>query len=208
MNSLTRFTDLARQGVIALLACGLLISGCTQAMNVNGTTRQHFDPTVIFRPSESEQILSCVQKMRGMKKEEAAELLRKAASKKYDKGDRRQLHYICLTLLQSASYKQFTDGMATLKQYIDASPDSHPDLQGLLYLLERLDQAIISRWSARKTLKKEKQRLQAEIDELMGRLQQANAKIDELSDQLNKLKNIEKIISDREQHDAGSISYE
>ncbi len=208
MSPLKNHTYRQGKGLTLLFICLLLLSGCTAVIDGNGSSRQHFDPTVIFRPSEAERILSCLQEMRNLKKEEAADLLSRAARKKYDKGDREQLHYVCLTLLQSATYKQYTDGMATLKQYIDASPDTHPDLQGLLHLLERFDQAIISRWSARKALSKEKQRLQADIEELTGRLKQANAKIDELSDQLNKLKNIEKIISDREQHDPGSISYE
>ncbi len=207
MNSGKKHTRKKTRLFMTLVA-GFLLTGCTQVMNLKGSSIRHFDPTVVFRPAEAENILSCLQEKRGAKPEEVEKYLKAASGKTYTNNDQDRLLYICLTLHQAATYKQFTDGMATLKQYIDTSPDNHPDLQGLLYILERFDQARISRWSARKTLGKEKKRMGADNEELRELLKQANTKIDELNDQITKLKNIEKIISDREQHDTGTLSYE
>lgn len=105
--------------------------------------------------------------------------------------DRDILNFLCLSLNEKADYVQFKHGTLILEQYLDDHPHSGRDLQGFRYLVNRLDSAIVNKWSSWKTLLNDKKALKAEIES-------QQARIDELQQQIEKLKKIEDIIESRE----------
>jgi DNA repair exonuclease SbcCD ATPase subunit len=141
--------------------------------------------------------------------------------------DQDKLRFICLSLHAYADYQQFKEGTKVLEQYIAEHPNSPDDILGFQILVNRLDVAMMTKWSAWKSLledKKElmaeveslqkkleqdqvlieelqiedKKELMAEVDSLQEKLEQDQVLIKELQTQIEQLKNIENIIKSRE----------
>ena len=123
-----------------------------------------------------------------------------------------KLRFICLSLHAKADYKQFKQGANNLEQYIAEHPDSSGDIQGLKILVDRLDNEIMSKWSAWKSLLEEKDELKVKVESSRGKIEQNQilmedlqrqheqdqVLIEELQTQVEQLKNIENIIKKRE----------
>ena len=123
-----------------------------------------------------------------------------------------QLHFICLSINEKADYKQFKHGMKVLDQYFEDYPESGDDMQGFRFLVDRLDEEILNRWSAWKSLLNDKKELNVEVASLEARIESLlndkkelnvevaslEARIEELIKQIEQLKNIENIIKSRE----------
>ncbi len=176
----------------------LILSGCAEfgrnRIEAGGT----MDPTVVFRPTDCSYVLSCLSDLKSVRGKEF-DLHFNAAEKRLASGDDKdKLRLICLALNRRADYKQFKKGMEVLGQYIEDHPESGQDLQGLKSLVDRLDQAKINRWIARKKLLDRQDELETENEHLKSELAQAQVKIRELQNQIEQLKNIENIIKNRE----------
>lgn len=152
---------------------------------------RQFEPIVVYPSFTSNYLLSCLNDMRTLSRKEFDSEFELAEvgleyGRKLDK-----LRFICLTINDKADYKQFKHGMKVLEQYFADNPDSGEEMEGFRYLVDRLDEEILNRWSAWKSLLNDKKELKAEVVSL-------KARIEELSDQIEQLKNIENIIKSRE----------
>ncbi len=112
--------------------------------------------------------------------------------------DQNKLRFICLSLNEKADYKQFKQGRKVLQQYYEDHPDSGADMQGIQILVDRLDEEIINRWNAWKSLLNDKKELKADQKELKAKIESLNITVEEQQKQIEQLKNIENIIKSRE----------
>jgi hypothetical protein len=183
---------------LMLVVILLLIGGCVQVGQDNGFPPPTVSPTVVFVPSDSSYLLSCVSELQGLKQKDFDRYSVEAASRLEQGDDRDTLRFICLNLHHRADYKQFKRGEKLLRQYIEEHPDASNDMQGLLVLSVRLEQAMVNRWTDRKKLLDEGDELAAQVETLQLQTKQDQERIQELQSQIDQLKNIENIIKNRE----------
>ena len=191
--------------ICCLIGVGLLLSGCVAIHRQTRDQGQDILPTVVFHSSPGASILSCLQETASLHSREFNEYFQQTEARLSNGRDEDALRLICLSLHPKASYRQFKQGEEVLRSYIKTHPDNREELQGLLALVERLDQAKVARWSNRKKLLDEKEELEAEVASLQERVdvllrehEQDMVKIQELRNQIEQLKNIENIIKNRE----------
>ena len=97
-----------------------------------------------------------------------------------------------------ADDKQIKQGDKLFKRYIEEHPDSSDDMQGLLVLFDRLEQAKVNSSMDLKKLLDERDELAAQVETLQVQAKQDQERIQELQSQIDQLKNIESIIKNRE----------
>ncbi len=188
-----------------LLCLAFLLNGCVALHRQMSEQGARVMPTVVFHATPGASILSCLQETASLRSREFNEYFHDARSAMENGRDEDTLRLICLSLHNKASYRQFKQGEKALRKYIQVHPDNRKELQGLLALVGRLDQAKVARWSNRKKLLDEKEELEAEVASLQARVdillrehEQDMVKIQELRNQIEQLKNIENIIKNRE----------
>jgi DNA repair ATPase RecN len=198
------------------------LSGCAELNLPTGSSGMP-QPTLIFTKTAAGTLLACNQEADNLPSKEFKKLLkesRAALDKRAD--DEATLRFICLAIHPQADYGQFKKAMRTLEEFATRHPDDRQELEGLLALLKRLDRAKLSRWStnkkmidAQKQMLDEQQQmledrkaLEAEVAGLQEARQEDNRKIAELQHQIEQLKNIEKIIKNRDHFDPGTIGYD
>ncbi len=191
--------------IILLACCSVVFGGCVAMQRQAGELDNLLEPTVVFHSSDGSSILSCLNDIGTLRSREFNRYFRAAESGIKRGRDEDKLRFICLSLNDKASYRQFKEGVAMLKQYIKEHPDSREELSGLMGLVVRLDRAKVNRWSGRKKMLDEKEELEAEVASLQARVEallreheQDAIKIQELRNQIEQLKNIENIIKNRE----------
>lgn len=177
--------------------------GCSRH---NSYSPEYQTATIIFRPADSEAILSCLNtSYKSSRKDLKAAL--KTAKKQNDESPSvsNTLQLICLSLHPQAGYRQFNNGMQLLDQYIKDHPKSGAGLLGLQHLLQRINQERVARWQQSNKTSDEKEILGIENKELTERndrleqtIEQDQARIEELRQQIDQLKNIETIIKNRD----------
>ena len=178
---------------IILLSTG----GCVQPGYQSGAASS-VAPAVVFEPSESFYLLSCVDELQGLKRKDFVSYSSEVANK-FDQGSEDVLFkYICLSLLPRADYKQFKKGKKLLSQYVEEHPDSPGDLRGLLVLIRQLDKAYRGNFSGLNKIREERDRLAAKVTDLELEARQGQGQIQELQRQIDQLRNIENIIKNRE----------
>ncbi|MBM9538111.1 hypothetical protein [Desulfobulbus alkaliphilus] len=195
---------MSRWSVVVIGLVGCLVSGCVGLMPGSSLPDQP-GATVIFQPSETDMILSCLAEREGLTRNEMrAEYA--VIEEQVSGNDTDSIpHLICLSLHRQASYQQFKDGMEYLADLIDAKPDQAASLRGILILAQRIDREKISRWTLANRNLDEKEGLEAENRELLERNEalknnavQDQARITELQNQIEQLKDIENILKSRE----------
>ena len=191
--------------ICCLFAVCLLMSGCVALHRQAGEQGQAILPTVVFHSTPGASILSCLQETTSLRSREFNDYFQQTEAQLKNGRDENALRLICLSLHNKASYRQFKRGEEVLRTYIEGHPDNRKELQGLMALVGRLDQAKVARWSNRKKLLDEKEELEAEVASLQARVdtllrehEQDMVKIQELRNQIEQLKNIENIIKNRE----------
>ena len=191
--------------MVFLLGCVLLTNGCVAMNRQVGDQGQGVLPTVVFHSTPGASILSCLKDTAKMRSREFNNVFERAAAQMESGRDEDAIRLVCLSLHTKASYRQFKQGEKILQAYIKSHPDDQKELQGLMALVDRLDQAKVTRWSNRKKLLDEKDELEAEVVSLQARVdtllrehEQDRVKIQELRNQIEQLKNIENIIKNRE----------
>lgn len=172
-----------------LFLCSIsLLAGCVE---LRQDEWERLEPIVVVPSFNSNYLLSCLDDMKTIKREEFNVQFESAeADLKYGR-NLDKLRFICLSLNEKADYKQFTHGKEVLEQYLADHPDSGNDMKGLQILVHRLDEEILNRWSAWKSLLNDKKELKAEVESL-------KVKIETQQQQIEQLKNIENIIKSRE----------
>jgi hypothetical protein len=175
-----------------LLFCGIaFLGGCAEWRQNDWEGARLLEPVVVFPSFNSNYILSCLSDMQTLERKSFDVKFELAVAGLQHGRDLDKLRFICLSLNEKADYKQFKHGTKVLEQYFEDHPDSGEDLQGFKILVERLDEEILNRWSAWKSLLNDKKELKAEIESL-------KVSIEELQKQIEQLKNIENIIKSRE----------
>ncbi len=191
--------------IIFLFCCSITLGGCVAVQRQTGELDNLLEPTVVFHATDGSSILSCLNDIGSLRSREFNRYFQEAETRVNEGKDEDKLRFICLSLNDKASYRQFKQGVALLKQYIKEHPDSREELSGLMSLIDRLDKAKVTRWSGRKKMLDEKEELEAEVASLQARVEallreheQDAVKIQELRNQIEQLKNIENIIKNRE----------
>jgi len=191
--------------IIFLFCCSVVLGGCVAVQRQASELDNLLEPTVVFHATDGSSILSCLNDIGSLRSQEFNRYFQEAETRINEGRDEDKLRFICLSLNDKASYKQFKQGVALLKQYIREHPDSREELSGLMSLIDRLDKAKVTRWSGRKKMLDEKEELEAEVASLQARVEallreheQDAVKIQELRNQIEQLKNIENIIKNRE----------
>lgn len=189
---------------IAIFLSVFLLSGCADGSRKKGASEQPKE-RIVMQASETETILACLAGNQKMSRQAFSSAYKTAFSNATRDESDDVLRLICLSLHQHASYKQFKEGMDALAGYIKTHPESAAGLQGLLVLVQRIDQEKIAKWAKSNKILDEKEGLEAENKELLERnevLEKATAgdqvRIKELQKQIEQLKNIESIIKNRE----------
>lgn len=183
---------------VVLVAVLLLFGGCVQVGQKTGTPPPAVSPTVVFVPSDSSYLLSCISELQGLKRKDFDRYSVEAAKRLEQGNDRDTLRFICLSLHRLADDKLFKRGGKLFKSYIDEHPDISDDMQGLFVLFKRLEQVKVNQWTDRKKLLEELDLLTAQVEELQIQTSQDQERIQELQSQIDQLKNIESIIKNRE----------
>lgn len=174
---------------IFIFCCSLiLLGGC---VDWRLSEWERLKPIVIVPSFNSNYLLSCLSDMQGLKQEEFnAEYESVEKDLRYDRS-LDKLRFVCLSLNEKADYKKFALGKKVLDQYLLDYPESDDDMKGLQILVDRLDEEILNRWSAWKSLLNDKKELKTEVQTLKNRVEAQQKQIEQL-------KNIENIIKSRE----------
>lgn len=176
---------------IVVFCCIALLSGCAEIRPRSNDKWERLEPIVVVPSFNSNYLLNCLNDTKALKLEEFSAQFELAQAdltygRKLD-----MLRFVCLGLNDKADYKQFTHGKKVLEQYLADNPGSGDDLLGFKLLVDRLDEEILNRWSAWKSLLNDKKELKAEVEALQ-------IKIETQQKQIEQLKNIENIIKSRE----------
>ena len=175
-----------------MLICVLLLAGCAELKQYSSASGD------IPEPKAANYLLTCLNDIQDIGPEEFAANFEMAENGLQRGRDQDKLRFICLSLHADADYQQLKKGTSVLEQYITEQTNSSDDIKGFQILVDRLDVAIITKWSAWKSLNEDKKALSTEVESLQEKLEQDEVLIEELQKQIEQLKNIENIIESRE----------
>ncbi len=175
----------------------ILMSGCVHA-DFENSGMSGIAPTVVFEPSGSSSLLTCVNELQGMSRKELVRYTAEVAETLASGDEENLIKYICLSLHPKADYRQFKRGKKVLARYLDEHPDASEDMQGVFVLVKQLDRALLGSFSGRNKIQEERDKLAAQVESLELTAKQDQGKIQELQRQIDQLKNIENIIKNRE----------
>lgn len=174
-----------------LLVCIVMLNGCAKKQQQPPPPEVDLEPVVVYQSLGTNYLLSCLNDSKSIGRG-AFDFNFEIAEKELQDGkDTDKLRFICLSFNEKADHKQFKQGLTVLEQYIKEHPDAGEDILGFQVLAERLNQEIMNRWSAWRTLLNDKKKLGAEVESLRFRNE-------ELQKQIEDLKNIDDIIKSRE----------
>ncbi|WP_028580760.1 hypothetical protein [Desulfogranum japonicum] len=191
------------RGVVIL---GCVLSGCASMAPQRPVYPNQQAPTVIFYPTSSANLLSCMTDSQDLSRKEFNDYYKKVTQQQEESpNDSDQLLLICLGLHKYASYKEFRKSSKLLEEYGERHTDEQRSLQGLHMLVERIHKEQLRLWSRGNQLSDEKSALEDSnriLLERIAELEQSNEvdkkRVQELEKQIEQLKNIENIIKNRE----------
>ncbi len=170
----------------------LLLGGCTAigptAVWEDGTL---LEPLVVFPSFSNNYLMSCLSETESLDRKEFTAQFEVAEQRLQSGHDMDALRFVCLSFNNLADYKQFKEGVRVLDKYFADHPNLGEDMYGVRVLVERIDEEILNRWSAWKSLLNDKKELTAEVESLKVR-------VAEQQKQIEQLKNIEPILKSRE----------
>ncbi|MCL7486565.1 MAG: hypothetical protein M8357_00125 [Desulfobulbaceae bacterium] len=175
---------------IVLFCSIVILGGCAQLREHAGGDEECIEP-LTFPAFSCNYLLSCLNDTQNLDSEEFGFKFELAEAELKHGRKLDKLHFICLSLHEKADYKQFQQGADVLERYLEDYHDAGEDMLGLRILVQRIDEEIMNRWSAWKSLLNDKKELMAEVDSLKVR-------VEEQQKQIERLKNIENIIKSRE----------
>ena len=171
--------------------CCIFLAGCQPGARIlfpEKTTNVEIEDS-----SVSSQILSCVAATQAMTPKQLHEqFIRANDSFQISGSNTDRLQLICLCLAWSDSPVSLNLGMSVLSEYISSNDLTDKDLQGLYWLLTSFEQR-----RREKDIELKNVTIQKNAKEI--ELKNAVIKINALENQLQKLKNIEKILNERNQ---------
>ena len=146
----------------------------------------------------ADYLLSCLKDMPAMEKENFSAKFNMAEKRLQNGTDHDRLDFICLSFYAEADDLQLRQGIEVLQSYIDDHQYASGNILGLKVLTERLNEAMVDKDKALQSLAMEKKRLTAEVQSLQKKLQEHETLVGKLQQQIEEIKNIEKIIKSRE----------
>lgn len=185
---------------------GCMLTSCASMAPQRPVYSDEQSPTVIFYPTASNNLLSCMTESQDLSRKEFNEYYKKIFTQQTEtESDSDQLLLICLGLHKYASYKEFKRALDLLEEYSERHPEEQKSFTGISMLLERIHQEQLRRWSKRNQLSDEKTALEEENQKLLERVsevekmsEQDKKRVQELEKQIEQLKNIENIIKNRD----------
>ena len=173
--------------------------GCTSCGQRHNGESDSLSAQIVYHPHDCDTLLRCIQAEQNLSFKMFKQAFAQAEDRvKVDKSDEATLRFICLSLHARANSMQFRLGMQKLTQYIQTHPDMAPGLSGLQYLMQRINKERISGWSKNTKTSMENKGLMERNEQLELESEQNQARIQELLNQIDQLKNIENIIKNRE----------
>lgn len=163
---------------------GTLLGGCT-GLDKTPIHVQALETELVSPSTITGTILACVDKHNSLSRKEFEQLYSKALKMNSQEEVANFLPVVCLGLTPNASYKQFLKSTDTIKEFIAAHPYDTSDLNGLHSLLIRQNKTKMKWQYKYRKMNSEKKSLEEQIDQL---------------------KNIEKIITDKELSNPSPIS--
>lgn len=156
-------------------------------------------------PTDSGRILTCLNERRQLSRQQFKEAYKLASTGAAGGDTVASLELICLSLHRYAGSRQFRAGVEALAKYLKTHPEDEPRLQGIHDLMRRIEREKTSRKVAGAKILDEKEELEVNNRELQERNEALEtgsavdqARIKELQQQIEELKNIETIIKTRE----------
>lgn len=186
-----------KSSIILLL---IVISwGCTGCGQRHNSASDSLSAQIVYHPHDCDTLLRCIHAEQKLSPKMFKQAFAQAENRiKEDKSDEATLRFICLSLHARANSMQFRMGMQRLIQYIQTHPDMAPGLSGLQYLMQWINKERISGWSKNTKTSMEIKGLLERNEQLELESEQNQARIQELLNQIDQLKNIENIIKNRE----------
>lgn len=166
------------------LSLGNMLVSCT-GLNKTPINVQALETELISPSTITGTILACVDKHNSLSRKEFEQAYSRALNENSLDKDFNFLPVVCLGLTPNASYKQFLKSTDIIQEYIVAHPYSTSDLNGLHSLLMRQNKTKLKWQYKYRKIRIEKKSLEIQIDQL---------------------KDIEKIITDKEHNDPLPIS--
>ena len=156
-------------------------------------------------PTDSGRILTCLSERQQLTRQQFKEAYKVASTRPAGGDAEATLELVCLSLHRYAGYRQFKSGVESLARYLETRPEDGPRLQGIHDLMLRIEREKTSKKVAGARILDEKEELEVGNRELQERnevLEKGSAadqaRIRELQQQIEELKNIETIIKTRE----------
>ena len=180
-----------KRSILLFFCLALLINGCATQGPYAWKNGRLLDPAAVFPSFSSNYLLSCLSDMDTLRREEFETKFETASASLKSGRVLDRLRFICLSLNKKADDKQFAQGNDALEEYLADHPELGEDMHGFQLLIDRIDEEIMNRWSAWKSLLNDKKELAAELESL-------KIKVEEQQKQIEQLKNIEPIVKSRE----------
>lgn len=180
-----------KRSVLLVCCLVLMTSGCTALKPYAWENGRLLEPVAVFPSFSNNYLLSCLSDMDTLGREEFEAKFETARANLKSGRDLDRLRFICLSLNEKADDKQFAQGKDALEKYLEDHPELKEDMHGFRLLVDRIDEEIMNRWSAWKSLLNDKKELAAEVESL-------KIKVEEQQKQIEQLKNIEPIVKGRE----------
>ncbi len=165
--------------IFALFYVWLFMGGCVELLETPKLV-QWSGPPILFQPMSAGTVLACLDEIDSLSPEEFKQFYDEALNIVTQEGDKNILPLVCLGLNPRASDKQFEKSIELIGKHTLTHPDDNQELQGLQSLLARLKEAKINK------------RLDS------NKMRKILAKKKNLEKQIEQLKNIEKIITNKE----------
>ena len=188
--------------LVVVLMSLVLLNGCGGA---GSAVSEASKEVPVVQATEADTILVCLSSNEKLSRKDFTAAYKTAKDEASRAENADKLRLVCLGLNQQASYKQFKEGLEVLSRYIKEHPAATPALQGLMTLMQRIDREKVVKWAQSSKRMDEKEELEAENRELLERNEtlersaaRDQARIKELQQQIEQLKNIESIIKNRE----------
>jgi len=143
-------------------------------------------------------LLSCLKDIPAMEKEKFSVKFSEAEKRLKNGTDHDRLDFVCLSFHAEADDRQLRQGIEVLQEYIDDHQYASGNIIGLKALTDRVDEAIVDKDKELRSLATEKERLAAETKSLQKKLREQGNLVEKLQQQIEEIKNIEKIIKNRE----------
>jgi len=171
---------------ILIILCGfcIFLTGCPFTLEKQVVLPDTLENTIEKSISPTTQILSCLAEMDILTSLQLHEQFIRANQSFQGSGsDNDRFQLVCLCIAWSDTPATLNLGISLIREYLSSTDSSTEDMQGLYWLLKSFEQ------------KRQEERIALDKERIS--LEKEKTKTNVLENQLQKLKNIEKILKER-----------